>query len=723
YRILNPLHGSYGLWMVSSACEFWFAFMWVLCHNFTWAYGVFKTNPERLAERYSRESASKLPAVDIFITTTDPFKEPALITANTVLSVLALDYPVEKFACYISDDGASPITFYSLVETLSFAKKWVPFCRKFNIQKRAPFMYFSKEIKSSDPNFLREWQDMKDEYESLKTRIAKALETGQVPSNLISSVDGFVQRSSDIRNHSSIVQVIHENKGVQGEEGDALPHLIYVAREKRPKVDHHYKAGAMNVMARVSAVMTNAPFTLNLDSDMHVNDCKVIKHAMCFFLDCKSEKECGFVQFPQIFYGGLKDDPFGNQMKILVETVTKGMNGMQGSIYGGTCCFHRRKGLYGLPPMMNQDHNKGHETQGKEVPDFVSSCSFEDLRKAFGGSSVLVAAAQNILAGNPCSNHTPLSLATQEALKVASCSYETNTAWGEVVGWLYGSTAEDILTGLKIHNLGWHSLAFDPEEPGFMGCVPGSGPDSLVQQKRWATGLLEVFVSKSCPFLGIKRSITLRQRMAYAYFNLWAICSLPVLCYAILPALCLLHGKSFLPKVSEIFFPIAVALFVSVYGFQLLQYIRCGCSLREWWNNQRMWFIVCISSWLFALFDVVKKLVGLSETVFVVTPKGSDEEGQGDEGEFTFDSTPLIIVPTTVLFISMAGVIWNTVSLVGGGDDIRERLYAEYLCSIFVIINLWPFVKGLVRKGKKGIPWSVIMKSGVLAVFLCSTWT
>ena len=102
--------------------------------------------------------------MDIIITTSDPFKEPAIMTANTVLSVLAVDYPVQKFACYVSDDGASPITFYSLVETLRFAKKWVPFCKKFDIETRAPFLYFSKESphhsKSFDSNFLRERQEM-----------------------------------------------------------------------------------------------------------------------------------------------------------------------------------------------------------------------------------------------------------------------------------------------------------------------------------------------------------------------------------------------------------------------------------------------------------------------------------------------------------------------------------------------------------------------------------
>ncbi|XP_057847555.2 cellulose synthase-like protein B4 [Cryptomeria japonica] len=149
YRLLNPFHESFGLWIVAFTCELWFAFMWTLLHNMAWKFVEYKTYPERLAERYSGESVSKLPAVDVIITTTDPFKEPALITANEVLSVLALDYPVEKFACYISDDGSSPITFYSLVETLSFARKWVPFCRKFKLQTRAPFMYFSKEKESS----------------------------------------------------------------------------------------------------------------------------------------------------------------------------------------------------------------------------------------------------------------------------------------------------------------------------------------------------------------------------------------------------------------------------------------------------------------------------------------------------------------------------------------------------------------------------------------------
>lgn len=76
------------------------------------------------------------------MTTADPVLEPPILTVNTVLSLLAVDYPPNKLACYVSDDACSPLIFYSLVEASKFAKLWVPFCKKYNVQVRAPFRYF-----------------------------------------------------------------------------------------------------------------------------------------------------------------------------------------------------------------------------------------------------------------------------------------------------------------------------------------------------------------------------------------------------------------------------------------------------------------------------------------------------------------------------------------------------------------------------------------------------
>jgi cellulose synthase A len=98
----------------------------------------------------------------------DPLKEPPLITANTVLSILAVDYPVDKVSCYVSDDGSAMLSFESLSETAEFARKWVPFCKKHNIEPRAPEFYFAQKIDylkdKIQPSFVKERRSMKVSY-------------------------------------------------------------------------------------------------------------------------------------------------------------------------------------------------------------------------------------------------------------------------------------------------------------------------------------------------------------------------------------------------------------------------------------------------------------------------------------------------------------------------------------------------------------------------------
>jgi hypothetical protein len=40
---------------------------------------------------------------------------------------------------------------------------------------------------------------------------------------------------------------------------------------------------------------------------------------MCLLLGFDDDVHSGFVQAPQKFYGALNDDPFGNQMQVLLE--------------------------------------------------------------------------------------------------------------------------------------------------------------------------------------------------------------------------------------------------------------------------------------------------------------------------------------------------------------------------------------------------------------------
>lgn len=121
------------LWGMSIVCECWFAFSWVLDI-------LPKLNPinrqtdlPALREKFETPSPSNphgrsdLPGVDVFISTADPEKEPPLVTANTILSILGVDYPVEKVSIYISDDGGAILTFEAMAEAVKFAEVFVTF--------------------------------------------------------------------------------------------------------------------------------------------------------------------------------------------------------------------------------------------------------------------------------------------------------------------------------------------------------------------------------------------------------------------------------------------------------------------------------------------------------------------------------------------------------------------------------------------------------------------
>ncbi|TQD79313.1 hypothetical protein C1H46_035150 [Malus baccata] len=542
-------------WLIAFLCELSFTLNWVITISNKWNIVEYKTYPDRLLQRVSKH---ELPPVDMFVTTADSKLEPPIITINTVLSLLAVDYPTNKLACYVSDDGCSPLTFYSLSEASKFAKLWVPFCKKYNVQVRAPFRYFSNNnatFSSNDSSeFKQEWTLLKDEYEQLSLKIEDAV-GNSIPFDV--SQDFAVFSNIERNNHPTIIKgnvfcqptfdeilapplVLWENKeGVS----DGLPHLIYISREKRPKHPHHSKAGAMNVLTRVSGLMTNAPFMLNVDCDMFVNNPNIMLHAMCTLLGSENETKNAFAQFPQIYYDGLKDDPFGNQMVVLWKFAGHGIAGIQGPIYAGTGCVHRRKVIYGLSPTDTKT--------GERYPN-IGSGNVEML-KTFGTSEEFTKSAGDALQGNT-ERENMSSKSIEAAHRVGECEYEYGTNWGIKVGWRYGSTTEDILTGLSIHNKGWNSIFCTPNPPAFLGCAPTAGPDSMTQQKRWATGLLEILLSKNCPIFGtLFGNLQFRMFLFYFWVLSWGLRCIPELCYAALPAYSIITNTHFLPKVSDIY--------------------------------------------------------------------------------------------------------------------------------------------------------------------------
>ncbi|XP_052187683.1 cellulose synthase-like protein D5 [Diospyros lotus] len=419
WRISNPNREAMWLWIMSVVCESWFALSWVL-DQFPKLCPVNRvTDLSVLKERFepsalnlrNPKGLSDLPGVDVFVSTADPEKEPPLVTANTVLSILAVDYPVEKLACYVSDDGGSLVTFEALAEAASFARIWVPFCRKHKIEPRNPETYFGLK---RDPlknkvrlDFVRERRRVKREYDEFKVRInalpesirrrsdaynaqaelrgkKKMVEVGENSLNPVKvpkatwmsdashwpGTWSSAEEGHSRGDHEGIIQIMlvpPNPDPIYGTEADGenlinttdvdtrLPMLVYVSREKRPGFDHNKKAGAMNALVRTSAIMSNGSFILNLDCDHYIYNSLALREGMCFMLDRGGDKIC-YVQFPQRFEGIDPNDRYANHNTVFFDVSMRALDGLQGPMYVGTGCVFRRIALYGFSPPRATEH-------------------------------------------------------------------------------------------------------------------------------------------------------------------------------------------------------------------------------------------------------------------------------------------------------------------------------------------------------------------------------
>ncbi|ESR47722.1 hypothetical protein CICLE_v10000103mg [Citrus x clementina] len=765
YRILHPVNDAYGLWLTSVICEIWFAVSWILDQFPKWDPIVRETYLDRLSLRYEKEGKpSDLADIDIFVSTVDPMKEPPLITANTVLSILAVDYPVDKVACYVSDDGAAMLTFEALSETSEFARKWVPFCKKFKIEPRAPEWYFAQKLDylkdKVNPSFIRERRAMKREYEEFKVRINGLVAMAQkVPEDGWTMQDGTPWPGNNVRDHPGMIQVFLGQNGVRDIEGNLLPRLVYVSREKRPGFDHHKKAGAMNALIRVSAVISNAPYLLNVDCDHYINNSKALREAMCFMMDPTSGKKICYVQFPQRFDGIDRHDRYSNRNVVFFDINMKGLDGIQGPIYVGTGCVFRRQALYGYdapvkkkPPRKtcnclpkwcccccrsrkknkkgksnkkNKDTSKqiyalenieeGIEGIDNEKSSLMPQIKFE---KKFGQSPVFIASTLKEAGGVPTGASTASLL--NEAIHVISCGYEDKTDWGKEIGWIYGSVTEDILTGFKMHCHGWRSVYCIPKRPAFKGSAPINLSDRLHQVLRWALGSVEILLSRHCPiWYGYGCGLKPLERFSYINSVVYPITSIPLIAYCTLPAICLLTGKFIVPEISNYASILFMALFISIAATGILEMQWGGVGIHDWWRNEQFWVIGGASSHLFALIQGLLKVVGGVNTNFTVTSKAADD------GEFSdlylFKWTSLLIPPLTLLVFNLIGVIIGVADAISNGYETWGPLFGKLFFSLWVILHLYPFLKGFLGKQDR-LPTILLVWAILLASIFSLLW-
>ncbi|XP_019447540.1 PREDICTED: cellulose synthase A catalytic subunit 1 [UDP-forming]-like isoform X2 [Lupinus angustifolius] len=768
YRITHPVKDAYPLWSTSVICEIWFALSWILDQFPKWSPINRQTYLNRLALRYELEGEpSQLLPIDIFVSTVDPLKEPPLVTANTVLSILAVDYPVDKVSCYVSDDGSAMLTFEALSETAEFAKKWVPFCKRYNIEPRAPEFYFLQKIDylkdKIQPSFVKERRAMKREYEEFKVRInALVAKAQKIPEEGWTMQAGTPWPGNNHRDHPGMIQVFLGHSGGLDMDGNELPRLVYVSREKRPGFQHHKKAGAMNALIRVSAVLTNGAYILNVDCDHYFNNSKALKEAMCFMMDPVLGKKTCYVQFPQRFDGIDSHDRYANRNIVFFDINLKGLDGIQGPVYVGTGCCFNRNALYGYDPVLTEEDlepniivkscwGSGKKSRGrnknyidnnmtpKRTESSVSIISREDteegvedyddersllmseesLEKRFGHSPVLIAATFMDQGGIPPSTNPSILL--KEAIHVISCAYEDKTEWGKEIGWIYGSVTEDILTGFKMHARGWISIYCMPYRPAFKGSAPINLSDRLNQVLRWALGSIEIFLSRHCPlWYGYNGRLKPLQRLAYINTIVYPLTSIPLIAYCTLPAFCLITNRFIIPEISNFASMWFILLFTSIIGTSLLELWWSGVSLESWWRNEQFWVIGGTSAHLFAVFQGFLKVLAGIDTNFTVTSKASDEDGDFSE-LYVFKWTSLLIPPTTVLIVNLVGIVAGVSIAINTGYQSWGPLFGKLFFAIWVISHLYPFLKGLLGRQNR-TPTIVIVWSSLFASIFSLLW-
>lgn len=466
-----------------------------------------------------------------------------------------------------------------------------------------------------------------------------------------------------------------------------MPNLVYVSREKSRTAQHHFKAGALNALLRVSATMTNAPIILTQDCDMYSNDPQTPYHMLCYFSDPSFHPNLGYAQFPQRYHGLNKADIYGGEIKRLFIVHPVGMDGLAGPSYVGSGCFFLRRVFFGGPSLMVSPEI------GELNPNHVVEKPIKD---------------QSILA---LAHH------------VAGCNYENDTNWGSKLGFRYGSLVEDYYTGFRLQCEGWKSVFCHPSRPAFLGDVPITLIDTLSQNKRWAIGLLEVGFSKYSPLTFGIRFIGPLMGLCYAHSAFWALWSIPINIYSFLPQIAHFNGVSIFPKMTDPWIFLYVFLFLGAYGQDCFDYISFGGNFEKWWNEQRMWLFRGLSSYMFGLAEYTIKHLGITSQGFNVTSKVQDGEQSKRyyQGIFEFGVLSPMFVPFTT------AAILNLIALISGfiqifmGRDWGEMLVQIVLAGFGVLNSLPIYGAMLLRKDNGRMPTKITFISTILAWAICAT--
>ncbi|KAJ7982762.1 Cellulose synthase [Quillaja saponaria] len=483
WRVTHPNEEAVWLWLMSVVCEIWFAFSWILDQVPKLCPINRSTELEVLREKFDMPSPSNptgrsdLPGVDLFVSTADPEKEPPLVTANTILSILAVDYPVEKLACYISDDGGALLTFEAMAEAASFADLWVPFCRKHDIEPRNPDSYFSLKVdptkNKSRSDFVKDRRRVKREYDEFKVRVNGLPDSIRRRSDAFNAREEMKMLKHMRENSTDPLEPMKVQKATWMADGSHWPGTWAVPSREHAKGDH---AGILQVMLKPPSCDP----MMGGENDKLI-DFTDVDIRLPMFVYMSREKRQGYdhnkkagamnALFPQRFEGIDPSDRYANHNTVFFDGNMRALDGVQGPVYVGTGCMFRRFALYDVNQLPKRFGNSTMLAESIPVAEYQARPLADHPAVKFGRPPGALRVPRE-----------PLDAPTvAEAVSVISCWYEDKTEWGDRVGWIYGSVTEDVVTGYRMHNRGWHSVYCITKRDAFRGSAPINLTDRLHQ--------------------------------------------------------------------------------------------------------------------------------------------------------------------------------------------------------------------------------------------------
>lgn len=162
-----------------------------------------------------------------------------------------------------------------------------------------------------------------------------------------------------------------------------------------------------------------------------------------------------------------------------------------------------------------------------------------------------------------------------------------------------------------------------------------------------------------------------------------------------------------------------MALFISIIATGVLELRWSGVSIQDWWRNEQFWVIGGVSAHLFAVFQGLLKVLGGVDTNFTVTSKAADDAEFGDL--YIFKWTTLLIPPTTLLILNMVGVVAGVSEAINNGYGSWGALFGKLFFAFWVILHLYPFLKGLMGRQNR-TPTIVVLWSILLASIFSLVW-